>query len=277
MNGITLRYLDGGDAAKVPVVLLHGLNGLAHAWDDVGASLLKNFRVVALDLRGHGDSDKPFGTYRLEDYVSDVLGVVDQLGLCQPVLVGHALGGRIAFGYAVSHPEMCRGVVSVDIGFSLPPGQKKNLGERMASFPDEFTDLNDAVTRFQRYYPDYPPSMISHMVLWGTEYTPTGWVWKNRRRGLIETVRCWNQSQDLLRSRVVETSVLLVRGGRSPMVTQQDLQDFQAVFSKLSVVELKSAGHYVPFEHPAAFLGVLDGFLASFKPSRLVDEGSRSS
>src|SRR5437868_4573709 len=97
------------------MLLLHGRSDHAHCWDSFAASVASSFHIVALDQRGHGDSDWA-EIYSPDGYVSDVHGVVQALGLQEMVLIGLSLGGRNAFHYAAEHPENVERLVIVDIG-----------------------------------------------------------------------------------------------------------------------------------------------------------------
>jgi pimeloyl-ACP methyl ester carboxylesterase len=95
-------YLSGKVDAP-PMVLLHALGEPAADWDIVSGEFSRFFHVVAIDLRGHGDSDWP-GTYSFELMRDDVLGVLDRLGLHRVILVGHSMGGTVAYLIAEEHP-----------------------------------------------------------------------------------------------------------------------------------------------------------------------------
>ena len=106
INGLRLRYLEWGDAAAPPILLLHGFSSTAVAWRTVGEALAGRYHVVALDQRGHGSSDwDAQGRYSIEDFVADARALAEQLQLAPFVLVGHSMGGTIANTYAAMHPE----------------------------------------------------------------------------------------------------------------------------------------------------------------------------
>lgn len=94
-DGPVIRCLLSGDPGAPALVLLHGLGEGAASWDEVTPALAERFRVVALDLRGHGASGWP-GDYSYELMRDDVVGVLDALGLGEVVLVGHSMGGALA-------------------------------------------------------------------------------------------------------------------------------------------------------------------------------------
>jgi pimeloyl-ACP methyl ester carboxylesterase len=98
-----------------PLVLLHGFSNEAHIWDDAAPAVAPYYRTVALDLRGHGDSDHdPEGRYDYDFHVADLESVLDALGIERLVLVGHSLGGRVAMRFAGKHASRLAGLVIVD-------------------------------------------------------------------------------------------------------------------------------------------------------------------
>jgi pimeloyl-ACP methyl ester carboxylesterase len=108
---------DGGDAtsAALPVLFVHGLAGNGGQWALQLDHLRRHRRAVAVDLRGHGDSDPADdGDYSTPAFAADVAAVADQLGLRRFVLVGHSLGAGVAIDYAGSHPERVAGLLLVD-------------------------------------------------------------------------------------------------------------------------------------------------------------------
>jgi pimeloyl-ACP methyl ester carboxylesterase len=99
------------------VVLVHGLSSNSHVWDAVAPRLAAQFRVVALDQRGHGRSDKPDEGYDFDTIVADLRGLVEALGLSRPIVVGHSWGGNVVLQHAAANPDEVAGLVLVDGGF----------------------------------------------------------------------------------------------------------------------------------------------------------------
>ncbi len=115
VKGNSLHYRDwGGDGQAV--VLVHGLASNCRIWDLVAPILSEEFRVVALDQRGHGESFKPDTGYDFATVVSDLDGFTDALGIRHPVIVGHSWGGDVALEYAIAYPNKVRGLCFVDGG-----------------------------------------------------------------------------------------------------------------------------------------------------------------
>ena len=122
-----------------PIVLVHGLASNTHIWDDVAPRLAGRFRVVALDQRGHGESDKPDDGYDFEQVVADDRALVGALGIERPIFVGHSWGGNVVLEYAATHPDEVAGLVLVDGGFielASNPGMTWERVERELAPPD---------------------------------------------------------------------------------------------------------------------------------------------
>ena len=125
VNGVTLRVREW-PTDRPPIVLAHGLASNSRIWDDVAARLADRYHVVALDQRGHGESDRPTDGFTFDKVVADLAGVVETLGLDRPTLVGHSWGGNVVLAFAAAHPDRLRGLVLVDGGFielSAQPGR----------------------------------------------------------------------------------------------------------------------------------------------------------
>lgn len=119
-NGIRLHYLDSGTTGPT-LVLLPGLTANAHSFDGlVTAGLADHVRVLALDLRGRGETDQP-DTYTLDDHAADVLGFLDALHLDRVVLGGHSFGGLLTYYLAAHHPDRISRCVVIDAPAQVRP------------------------------------------------------------------------------------------------------------------------------------------------------------
>ena len=139
-------HIDGDDDAP-PVLLLHGILGSGRTWDWMMPRLVGQHRVLRLDFRGHGGSDRAPGRYRMVDYVSDAAAVCDQVVGAPCVIVGHSLGGATAAGLAQTRPELVRGIVLEDAPLSLPDPSVE--GEGRNSLLDAFTALRQLIPQVQ--------------------------------------------------------------------------------------------------------------------------------
>ena len=105
-NGLALNCLDYGGEGKPPILFLHGGSAHAHWWDFVAPAFVGDFHVLALDQRGHGESEwADEWAYGSRHYVSDLDRVIDGWGFGAPILVGHSMGAHNVLAYAAEHSE----------------------------------------------------------------------------------------------------------------------------------------------------------------------------
>jgi len=112
INGISIAYHDQGTG--FPIVFLHAFPLSRMMWDPQEAALARDFRIVTLDLRGHGESDAPLWHYTLEQAADDVRGLLDHLAIPHAVFVGLSMGGYILFAFYRSYAERVKGLVLAD-------------------------------------------------------------------------------------------------------------------------------------------------------------------
>ncbi len=112
VNGITIAYSDRGQG--LPVVWLHAFPFNRTMWEGQVAGLSDRFRVIAVDLRGHGESDAPLWRYTLDLFADDVVGLLDHLGIRQAVFAGLSMGGYTLFALHRCHPERIKGLIFCD-------------------------------------------------------------------------------------------------------------------------------------------------------------------
>ena len=117
-NGISLHYLDH-PGEEPAIIIMHGLSANAHFFDGLAASSLPN-RLLAVDLRGRGQSDKPETGYGMAEHAADILGLMDNLGLEKVVLAGHSYGGLLTCYLAANFPERFTRCIVMDSGFMHP-------------------------------------------------------------------------------------------------------------------------------------------------------------
>jgi len=145
VNDLALHYLEWGDAEAPPIVCVHGYTSSADAFNALARHLQDRYRILAPDVRGHGESAwSPAGAYRYADQAGDLAGFVRQLGLGKYVLIGTSMGGIIAMTYAAEHSDRLSGLVINDIGPDAEAGTQR-ITRMVGSRPDEFTSLEEAM------------------------------------------------------------------------------------------------------------------------------------
>lgn len=256
-----MHYLEWGDASAPPVVLLHGGSAHAHWWDDFGASIADTYRVLALDLRGHGDSahaDPP--AYRVADYMHDLCKFVAALELDCIHLIGHSLGAMVAAAYAAKELQRLRSLVVVDSQLRLTPAGARYL-LRLHNFPQPlYRNRQQAIERF-RLLPTQTaadPETLQCMAAHGIRELPDGrWTYKFDRETLAH-----HEPQDLtpLLQRLT-CPILIVRGAHSTLLPPAAVATLRAAAPEAEVVEITAAHHHVMLDNPSEFAQAVRTFL----------------
>jgi pimeloyl-ACP methyl ester carboxylesterase len=125
-DGVNLRYLDSG-SGDPPLVFIHGWCCDHTTWRDQLPAFAPKHRIIAVNLRGHGASDKPDQDYDVAGFVDDMAWLIRDLGLEQPVIVGHSMGGVTTLNLLRKHPDIAKAAVFVDAGIMPFPADVRPL------------------------------------------------------------------------------------------------------------------------------------------------------
>ena len=152
-------------AEGVPMVLLLGHGNEAHLWDDFVPAVAEHYRVLAVDQRGHGDSDwDPEARYHPEDMCDDLERILDHFGIDRFVLIGFSMGGRVSTVFAGRHPERLAGLVLVDIGPELDARGTSRIGKEMSEQrAPVFTGVDEYARMLSLNYPAGQPAALQRM------------------------------------------------------------------------------------------------------------------
>jgi pimeloyl-ACP methyl ester carboxylesterase len=255
-DGLRLHYLDWGHVDAPPMLLLHGFSGHAHTWDTFARAMCDQFHILALDQRGHGDSDwAKDGAYTVDDHATDIGAFHDQLMLDPVVLIGLSMGGRNAIMYTGIHPGKVEKLVIVDIGPDIAPQGAERVRRMAAESPEEFTSIDDAVAYLKHYATHPAEAALRQRVEHGLKRLPNGkYAWKydrflreQRRRGITPAVDLWPVVQR------IKVPTLILRGSESDIFAPQTAQRMQELIPGSRLVEIPGAGHAIPAEAPEAF------------------------
>jgi pimeloyl-ACP methyl ester carboxylesterase len=271
-RGLRLHYRDWGDASARPLVLLHGGWGNARQWDTVAREMADRYRVLALDLRGHGESGHaPDGAYAPEEVVEDVAGFADALDLERFALVGFSMGGHAAYAYAAGHPGRVDRLVLVES--FIPPDTPENqalLASMRAMTEREFEDPEEAVDAFAAagFAPRASEDERRHWVRSGLKEQAGGrWGWRRdpalRRPPAPGSPRVIPPPDAMWRLLTrVACPTLVVRGAETVAFALGEAERMAAAMPDARVVSLPRAGHWPVLDNPSGFLELLRDFLA---------------
>jgi non-heme chloroperoxidase len=250
-----------GPADGTPVLLLHGGGQTRGAW---GGALVegarRGFRMISADLRGHGESDwSPAADYTLAALSADVGAILRTLH--KPAfVVGASMGGTAALAYAAEGRGLA-GLVLVDVAPTVNLAGAERILAFMQAAPDGFASLDEAADAVATYLPHRPrPSDVSglqrNLRLRDGRYH---WHWDPRLFQHRRTQRDTSGLRDAARRLAVP--VLLVRGGRSDVVSQEGVDDFRRLAPHAEFADIAGADHMVAGDRNDAFSAAVFDFL----------------
>ena len=265
-NGLKLHYLDWGAPEKTDMVLLHGLRGHGHSWDDVSAALCRDFHVMALDQRGRGDSDwAPGGDYSTEAYVADLAGFCDVLGLDSFVLVGHSMGGRNSMEFTGRYPERVKKLIVVDVGPEIDPRGGERIAQEIRDVPEGFESFEAVVEHMGRQNRFASDTVLRRRLQYATKELANGKIGWRYDLAIRQERRQGNSppSQDMWPVLPkITCPTLIVRGLDTDLLSPEVAQRMVATMPNAKVVEVARAGHMVFEDNPDDFIPAVQAFLA---------------
>lgn len=257
-DGITLGYVELGDPHGVPVVLIHGYTDSDLDWAPLVPYLSKSFRLVIVDLRGHGVSSKPECCYTRLDFAYDVKLLLDALGIGRADIVGHSLGSIVAQTFAEYWPQRTGRVVLISSTGGPPPGSRA----RKPQF-----DYAAAIRKLKE--PIDPDSAF--MKEWWASPKPVDpqYLRRQRRNAAAIPLQVWLAvlDQGLVDSDLQRTlprlraPTLLIWGSADPIMEPAVRQTLRRALPHAKVVVFPGLGHNPFWEDPRACAAVLDDFL----------------
>jgi esterase len=259
VNGLRIHYVDWGGNEK-PLVMVHGLDRVARTFDHLAMRLSPTYRVIALDMRGHGDSSwDPQGRYLVEDHVGDLEGVVQQLGLRDLVLWGNSTGGRVVQVFAGKHPELVSHVISEDVGPERPRQIADNYAKRVQQEQAGWASEDELLAQLRKANPRMSLTVLEPYVRYGTKKRADGRIeWKRDPQlvnGFVAT--------DLWRFvRTIKSPILYMLGSRSNIVPPETQEELRKTLPNAQLITIKDVGHYPSDEKPDEVMRIVSQFLS---------------
>ena len=260
VNGLKIHYLDWGNPSKPPLLLLHGIGRVAHTFDHIAPNFTDDYHVLAIDMRGHGDSDwDPKAQYLVEDYVKDVEGLVTQLGLKNPTLWGNSTGGRVVQVYAGLHPDLVSALIVEDVGPERPKTVAAGFARIVNAEPEGFASEDELLARLRKSNQGTSDEILRTYARHATKRAADGrLVWKrdpNIAKGFVPT-ELWQYV------RRIKAPTIFIIGGRSTIVPVEAQEQIKKTIPGVEVVTMPGLGHYPSNENPAEFTAIVKKFLA---------------
>lgn len=251
-NGINLHVRQSGSGEHA-LVFMHFWGGSSQQWTPIAQALAKQYRCVAPDARGTGDSDAPASGYSINDLADDVLGIVAALGLKSYLLVGHSMGGKTAQVIASRRPAGLKGIALVAsspaIPMNIPPEAREQMEGAYASAESINFVLDNVLT-------SSPVSVADREMLVASALRTT----PAARKGWMEV----GTREDYSKAIENVTVPVVVIAGEDDQVDPMEVVKAHIVpsFRGCEAHFLKSKGHLLPIEAPNELVSILGQFAA---------------
>jgi pimeloyl-ACP methyl ester carboxylesterase len=270
--GLSLAADVGGDPDAPVVILMHGGGQTRHSWREAARRLVVDgYHVIALDARGHGDSEwSPSGDYSLGAFAADLVAVIATLKM-PPVVVGASLGGSTGL-YAVgnSSTPIARALVMVDIVPRVDLGGAEKIMTFMRSHQEGFANVEEAVDAVAAYNPHRPRPRDPAGLMKNLRRKADGrlyWHWDPQILDSPNRLEPPDLVEPLLAAAShVRIPTLLVRGMLSDVVTDAGIAELRAVLPSLEVYGVAQAGHMVAGDKNDVFSNAIADFLRRHAP-----------
>jgi pimeloyl-ACP methyl ester carboxylesterase len=265
-RGLTFHYVEWGAASAPPLLCLHGITQTAHSWDEVAADLARDYRVLCVDQRGHGDSDwAPDGDYTRQTQAADVDAITDALGLTRVVLAGMSMGGINAITFTAAHPDKVRALIIVDVSPEIQARGVENI-RTFIQASDVLDSFEEFVARAHQFNPRRSLDNIRSRLSYNLKQLPDGkWTWKydtalrSPQRG-FQASALLNLWDDV---KAIRCPTLIIKGGESDILSAESATKLQEAIPGSRLAVVPGAGHSVMGDNPAAFIAAAREFLAN--------------
>jgi pimeloyl-ACP methyl ester carboxylesterase len=272
VNGLNLHYLDWGNHNKPTMLLLHGACAHAHWWDFFALSLREDYHIVALDQRGHGDSEwsNP-PAYQSLNYVSDIEEFIEKVGLEDIVLIGHSMGGHNSMVYGgISKSNKLKSLVIVDSLAYVDRLEDEEFYRRLKDYPlPIYNTLEEAIERF-RLAPEETfasPEILRHIAHYSVKQLPSGkWKLKFDKNAFLFWFPL--DVRDYIGN--IECPMIFVRGVKSSVVPRDKAEEIVSLCPRGKLVEIKRAYHHVFLDNALEFEEAIKGWLVSLENTHTI-------
>lgn len=261
---------ETGKEVGSPILLVHGFSNNRFVWDEIAEGLRPRHRTLAVDLRGHGDSDwSPDARYGVPDYASDLPAVLDAAGIERAVVVGHSLGGNAGTLFAASHPERVSALVLVDTGPSLSLGAMMYVARDVSGALRSYATEREYRELLETTYPVGDRGILARMAHTGLVRRIDGRYEPKLDPGILtgpsdpeHWVKLERQLWRALRG--IHCPSLLVRGGLSAMLAEKVATEMtDSALPNASRATVPRAGHAVMVDDGPGLLREIVAFLGA--------------
>lgn len=275
-DGLKLHYAEWGEPGPDSVILIHGNRDHSRSWDFFVEAMVarsERFRhFIALDLRGHGDSDwsPPGRGYQHEDFLFDLDGLLRHLHKNSATIVAHSLGGSMALLFAGCFSTRVEKLVLVEAAGPYARAAEDVpdiLAERLEGKGSDaqktcYATLEEAAAALKKRFSLIPAEVCAHMARHGTRNENGGWFWKHDPRLRFRSQSTLSEEQIRAFIDRIDCPTLLVFGAESGFL-QSPRAPRAALFKNSKLIEVAKTGHHVPHERPDELAELTLSFLTA--------------
>ncbi|MDA1241298.1 MAG: alpha/beta hydrolase [Chloroflexi bacterium] len=272
VNSLKLHYREWGDIrSRRALLMLHGYAATAEMWSEVASELSREFRVIALDMRGYGQSDRADDMdYTRSAQLEDLEAFIDSLGLRSVTLVGHSMGGALAICYAAEHPEVVTALVAIE---AVPEVLRSGIEgiRRLLMTGESFSSVDQAMEAFRALQPYAVNEQLERRVMSVLRADASGrlvWDFDEAFRdpqirppepdpGQRRLSDLWDSADR------IQCPTMIIRGQDTDMLTPEAIQRLHRRIPGSRVSLIEDAGHQVPTDQPGALALNIREFLQS--------------
>lgn len=231
VNDITLAFERRGKGT--PLVLLHGYPLDHHTWDFVAPLLENDFDLILPDLRGFGESTLSDSTYTMDDFASDIVGLLDSLGIKQTAIAGHSMGGYVALAFTKLYPERVRGLGLVSTQTLSDPPDKKEGRYKSAAEVNENGIGGVVDTMAPKFTPDEKLQLASREIM--ERQKPGAFI------GALKAMAERMDTTSLLST--INFPLVVIHGDKDNLIPIDRAREVKSLVSTSHLIELKGVGH----------------------------------
>jgi len=266
IGDVDMAWIEAGPFEAVakatpPLVLVHGFTGHRDDWIDILPALASHRRTIAVDLRGHGDSESTsaISSYSFEQLVMDLIGLLDHLGIDRCDLLGHSVGGMVVLRFALAHPERVRSLIFMNTAPEVPPALSRDAWHKAAEIAEArgmgfLQDLSEKMGRLEA---------DPFLAIWGERY----WLHQRRRLRAMSPESYRGIGAALFDSESLVPRLGQIRAPSLVLVGEGD-HDFlpgaellAAHLPNVRRVTIPDSGHHPHQENKAPWLETIEAFL----------------
>ncbi len=277
VGGEPIHYLAWGQPGRRGLVFVHGGGACAHWWTHIAATFADQYRVVAIDLSGHGDSGHRLD-YELQQWTDEVVAVAEAAGIAgRPVVIGHSMGGFVTIATAALHPDRLEGVIICDSPVTTPDPEVQSYRTREAfGRPRVYASVAEALERFRTVPPqrnnlDFVMDHIARRSIKQVEIDgERGWQWKFDRQIFDSFAQGMRGIAKPYLARV-RCRFALLRSQYGLVTPDIGEEMYEALGRVAPVIELPQTGHHPMLDQPLVLLTAIRALLADWDHSEPLD------